>query len=50
MTMPILLEQNDLTDRQVYLFCTHGMGGLARSVEIITNSVPDAVISDDVFD
>ncbi len=50
--MPLLtfLEENDLSGKQVYLFCSHGTGGLANSVKIITEAVPDAVISEDIFD
>lgn len=50
--MPLLtfLEENDLSDKQVYLFCSHGTGGLANSVEIITEAIPDATISDNIFD
>lgn len=50
--MPLLtfLEENDLSGKQVYLFCSHGTGGLANSVEIITEAIPDATISDNIFD
>ena len=50
--MPLLtfLEENDLPGKQVYLFCSHGTGGLAGSVEIITEAAPDAEISDNIFD
>ena len=50
--MPLLtfLEENDLSGKEVYLFCSHGTGGLANSVEIITEAAPDAVISDNIFD
>lgn len=50
--MPLLtfLEENDLSGKQVYLFCSHGTGGLANSVEIITEAAPDAVILDNIFD
>ncbi len=50
--MPLLtfLEENDLSDKQVYLFCSHGTGGLAQSVELITEAAPGAVISDNIFD
>lgn len=49
--MPLLtfLEENDLSGKQVYLFCSHGTGGLANSVEIITEAIPDATISDNIF-
>lgn len=50
MALLSFLEQNDLSGKQVYLFCSHGTGGLANSVELITNATPDAVISDNIFD
>lgn len=50
--MPLLtfLENNDLSGKQVYLFCSHGTGGLANSVEIITDAADGANISDNIFD
>lgn len=50
--MPLLtfLEENDLSGKQVYLFCSHGTGGLAESVELITEAAPGAVISENIFD
>lgn len=50
MALLTFLEQNDLSDKQVYLFCSHGTGGLANSVELITEAAPKAIISDDIFD
>lgn len=50
MALLTFLEQNDLSGKQVYLFCSHGTGGLANSVEIITEAAPEAVISDNIFD
>ena len=50
MALLSFLEQNDLSGKQVYLFCSHGTGGLAGSVEQITEAVPDAIISDNIFD
>lgn len=50
MALLSFLEQNDLSGKQVYLFCSHGTGGLANSVEIITQAAPDALISDHIFD
>ena len=50
MALLTFLEENDLSGKQVYLFCSHGTGGLARSVEIITEAAPDSVISDNIFD
>ena len=34
----------------MYLFCSHGTGGLANSVEQIKEAAPDARISDSIFD
>lgn len=50
MALLTFLEQNDLSGKQVYLFCSHGTGGLANSVEIITEAAPEAVVSDNIFD
>ena len=50
MALLTFLEQNDLSGKQVYLFCSHGTGGLSNSVNIITEAVPGASISEDVFD
>ena len=50
MALLSFLEGNDLSGKQVYLFCSHGTGGLANSVELITEAAPDAVISDNIFD
>ena len=50
MALLSFLENNDLSGKEVYLFCSHGTGGLADSVDIITETVPDAVISDNIFD
>lgn len=50
MALLSFLEQNDLSGKDVYLFCSHGTGGLARSVEQITEAAPDAIISDNIFD
>ena len=35
MALLTFLEQNDLSGKDVYLFCSHGTGGLASSVEQI---------------
>lgn len=43
------IEENDLLGKQVYLFCSHGTGGLANSVNDITAEIPDSNISDNVF-
>ena len=50
MALLSFLEQNDLSGKQVYLFCSHGTGGLAGSVDQITEATPDAGISDNIFD
>lgn len=50
MALLSFLEQNDLSGKEVYLFCSHGTGGLANSVELITDAAPDAIISDNIFD
>ena len=50
MALLTFLEENHLSGKDVYLFCSHGTGGLARSVEIITEAVPEANISDNIFD
>ena len=50
MALLTLLEQNDLSGKQVYLFCSHGTGGLANSVNLITEAAPEALISDQIFD
>ena len=51
MALLSFIEQNDLSDKQIYLFCSHGTGGLAGSVEDIEGVLPDsATLSDNVFD
>ena len=50
MALLTFLEQNDLSGKQVYLFCSHGTGGLANSVNLIRDATPDAVLSDNIFD
>ena len=50
MALLSFLEQNDLSGKEVYLFCSHGTGGLANSVEQITEASPEAIISDNIFD
>lgn len=50
MALLTFLEQNDLSGKQIYLFCSHGTGGLANSVELITQAAPEAMISDNIFD
>lgn len=43
--MPVLtfIEENDLSNKNIVLFCSHGTGGLARSVEDIENELPNSV-------
>lgn len=43
-------SQRDLSGKQVYLFCSHGTGGLASSVKDISAVLPDTELSDNVFD
>ena len=44
------IEEHDLSGKQIYLFCSHGTGGLAKSVQDITAVLPDtAIISENVF-
>lgn len=50
MALLSFLEQNDLSGKQVYLFCSHGTGGLANSVEYITEAASGAVVSENIFD
>lgn len=50
MALLSFLEQNDLSGKDVYLFCSHGTGGLANSVELITEAAPESILSDSIFD
>ena len=50
MALLSFLEQNDLSGKEVYLFCSHGTGGLANSVSLITEAAPGEVISDNIFE
>lgn len=43
------LDEHDLSGKQIYLFCSHGTGGLASSVKDITAALPESDISDNVF-
>lgn len=44
------LDEHDLSGKQVYLFCSHGTGGLAGSVKNITAALPKGTtVSDNVF-
>ena len=44
------LEEHDLGGKEVYLFCSHGTGGLAGSVRDITAALPEsAIVSKNVF-
>ena len=45
-----LLKEYDLSGKQIYLFCSHGTGGLASSVEDIRAAIPNSSISEHVFD
>lgn len=44
------LEGQDLSGKTVYLFCSHGTGGLASSVRDISAALPNSAISENVFD
>lgn len=44
------LKEYDLSGKQIYLFCSHGTGGLASSVEDIRAAIPNSSISEHVFD
>ena len=50
MALLTFLEEDALSGKDVPLGCSHGTGGLARSVEIITEAAPEANISDNIFD
>lgn len=51
MALLSFIEQNDLSGKQIYLFCSHGTGGLAGSVDEISSALPEsAVLSENVFD
>ena len=50
MALLSFIEENNLSGKEVYLFCSHGTGGLANSVDILTEALPDTVISDNIFD
>ena len=51
MALLSFLEENDLSDKQAYLFCSHGTGGLASSVEQIDEALPDSTaLSENIFD
>lgn len=50
MALLTFLEENDLSGKQVYLFCSHGTGGLSNSVDIISEAIPNAILSDNIFD
>ncbi|MDE6596164.1 MAG: NAD(P)H-dependent oxidoreductase [Oscillospiraceae bacterium] len=44
------IDTHDLSDKNIYLFCSHGTGGLAGSVRDIAAVLPEsAVVSDNVF-
>lgn len=45
------IEENNLSGKQVYLFCSHGTGGLAESVGDIESVLPKGTeLSEDIFD
>ena len=44
------IEENDLSGKTIVLFCTHGTGGLASSVQDITAALPeDCTVIDNVI-
>ncbi|MDD2957147.1 MAG: flavodoxin [Lachnospiraceae bacterium] len=49
--MPVFsfLEENDLSDKRVVLFCSHGTGGLASSVKDISAVLPDSQVESNVL-
>lgn len=49
MAIHSFLDTHNLSGKQVYLFCSHGTGGLANSVNDIAADIPDAELSEDVF-
>lgn len=49
MAIHSFLDTHDLSGKQVYLFCSHGTGGLANSVNDIEADISDAELSEDVF-
>lgn len=49
MALYTFFEENNLAGKDVYLFCSHGTGGLARSVEQIEEAIPESNIVS-VFD
>lgn len=45
------IEENNLSGKQVYLFCSHGTGGLAESAGDIESVLPKSTeLSEDIFD
>lgn len=51
MALLSFMEQNDLSGKEIYLFCLHGTGGLANCVEDIKEVLPkNAQLSENVFD
>lgn len=40
MAIHSFIEENDLSNKKVVLFCSHGTGGLARSVRDLTGALP----------
>ena len=50
MAIHSFIDAHDLSGKQIYLFCSHGTGGLAGSVRDITAALPEsAVVSDNIF-
>jgi flavodoxin len=43
------IERHNLSGKTVILFCTHGTGGLARSVQDITAALPNSTVARNVL-
>lgn len=43
------LEEYDFSGKTVVLFCSHGTGGLASSVNDISDALPDSTIESNVI-
>lgn len=50
MAIHSFIEENNLSGKRIVLFCTHGTGGLASSVNDIEEALPDdAVLEENVL-
>lgn len=50
MPMYTFFEQNDFTDKDVYLYTTHDVSGLSGTLETVTTMLPEANVSENTFD